>query len=390
MKRLFALACMALLCGCHGNGKETSDKATIYVATDMQYLDKSLYDNGEMFSKLLANNDGKLIERGEEILEAFEDIVLAEKPDVLLAPGDLTFNGEMVSLHRLKREFDRIQSQGVQVLVIPGNHDIAYAHACSYLGDELKHVQNIGQQDFKREMEEYGLRQALSLDEASFSYVYQVNETLWIMMLDANTEQAKGSLCDETLSWMEEQLKKARKEHVQVIGCSHQNVLVHNRMMMQGFVMGNHEKVAALLKKYGVSLHLSGHSHLQHTAIDGNLMDICTESMAVWPLRYGVLQVEGKEMRYEKKDLGIFGEEAYERFRQTVERGKASTFAQRDISPEVEEQMMEYAIQVNAAYYTGDEEGVASLKNDKRLGLWESQASDSFFYLYMQEIFRDR
>ena len=67
---------------------------TAAVAADLHYLAEELTDQGAYFQNLIANADGKVMAYSEELLEAFAAQIIDEKPDVLILPGDLTFNGE--------------------------------------------------------------------------------------------------------------------------------------------------------------------------------------------------------------------------------------------------------------------------------------------------------
>ena len=389
MKKLvLAVLFLAGILFAAGCAEENDEELTVYVATDLHYLAPELYDDGEVFQRLLKSNDGKLIERGTEILDAFVKEVKENHPDIVLLTGDLTFNGEMVSLRELKTVLEGLQKEGITVLVLPGNHDIRYPYACSYLGDQLVHVENISEKQFRAEMEEFGLRQAVSVDPASFSYVYAASSEFWIIALDANTEDAPGALKEETLAWLEARLKEAKKKGIRVITCSHQNVLPQSPGMSYGFAMHNHDETSSLLEEYGVTLNLSGHVHFQHEAVQGSLKDIATESISVWPLRYGVLHVNGPDLVYEKKDLGIYEEEAYARICEVLAGSFDDLFAAMDLDEETERQMREFAERAIAAQYAGNSEMLAEIKDEEMMAAWKKEAGDSGIYRYLLEAFR--
>ena len=61
-----------------------------------------------------------------------------KQPDALILSGDLTQNGEKVNHEELAKKLRLLESQGVPVVVIPGNHDINHPSAASFEGTEKK------------------------------------------------------------------------------------------------------------------------------------------------------------------------------------------------------------------------------------------------------------
>ena len=121
----------SLLSGCTASSKtaaaaleEQPDTLNIAVATDLHFLSSSLTDHGSAFEKYITNSDGKTMEYSEELVDAFLSEVIAEKPHVLVLTGDLTYNGEKQSHVDLSRKLQAVEDAGIQVCVIPGNHDM--------------------------------------------------------------------------------------------------------------------------------------------------------------------------------------------------------------------------------------------------------------------------
>lgn len=374
------------LCGCHKEVIEDKyEGINIMVFTDLHYLSKSLYDDGAIFKKLLETNDSKLIERDEEILAWLVDEAIKNKPDVVCMAGDITFNGEVVSLLEVKNKIKEIEDAGIPFLIVPGNHDISYGHAYSYIGDTYEKVDEINQTIFLDNMKEFGYEDAIYKDEASFSYAYEVNEDNWILALDANTEGKIGTLLDETIEWAEEVLKEVSEKGIRVTVLAHQNVLKQNDTIYQGYVMDNHERVERLLKKYGVKLVLSGHSHIQHTSVSGELTDICNESVAVYPLSYGSVKLDAEGYEYSKVAFDDYREEAIERFDENTSGNLFKTLDNYEIDDNIKEEMIQFAKEFNRASFTDDIEALKALKNDERLAYWEKYAKKAFLYEYMHE-----
>ena len=320
MKQVTILLVLSLLTGCSDTAAHAANNTTgatavkLMVASDLHYLSPTLTDNGERFQAVMAAGDSKVTEYSEEIVDTLIQKAEEEKPDALLVSGDLTFNGEWISLNELKYKFTALEDAGIPVLVIPGNHDIDYPYAYGYDGADYYPVQDISQADFTSMMGAFGYDDAQLRDSSSFSYCTQVTDALWLLFLDANTEADPGGISSETLTFAEDVLKQAAAEGATVIPVTHQNVLPPSDLFSRGFVINNIDEVKNLFKKYNISLCLSGHAHLQHTSEEDGLTQIITESLSVYPLQYGILTVSGNNWHYENRELGIRKEESKQRF----------------------------------------------------------------------------
>lgn len=84
---------------------------------------------------------------------------------------------------------------------------------------------------------------------------------------------------------------------------------------------------------------------------------------------------------YEKKDLGILQQEAYQRFSDTVKRQVSQE--KLDVTDAEKEVMTDFAVRANYAYFSGDLDA-KELKKEPGWKLWEEKGRDSFWYLYMK------
>ena len=357
---------------------------TILFATDLHYLSPSLTDYGPIFQTLMEKGDGKLTEYGKEIMEGLIAAAKENHAEALVLAGDITFNGEYQSLLDLKEMFAQAEKEGLRVLLIPGNHDIAYPYACEYRQDKAKRVAAVSQKEFRELMGDFGYEEATLKDGSSFSYVYPLSEKDWLLFLDANTEKAPGKVSDATLFWLRDALEEAKDKRVTII--CHQNLLPHSSFMSAGFVLGNASQVENLVRSFGVTLALTGHSHLQDTVQKEGLTDICTESASVAPLRYALLTFpEDGEVLYEKKDLPIRQKEAKERFFQVVGMQVRKSLEKKNLTETELNALVSFAQDVNLAYFSGylDDTSIRTLKAGARWKLWGQKAKDTFWYIYM-------
>ena len=275
----------------------------IAVATDLHYLSSSLTDGGSFFTDLVNNADGKNMFYIEEITESFVATIIREKPEILILSGDLTFNGERQSHLDLEKKLSRIRQNGTQILVIPGNHDIDRSSAAGFYGDGYELVDSINKEEFAKIYQDYGLQESIDKDDTSLSYLYRARKDFWILMLDSNS-QGTNEISDQTFSWIEEILKDAREQDIQVLAVSHQNLLAHNPYFTEGFLIDQAQELEALYQQYAVVANLSGHIHIQHIQ-DKDLPEILTSALPVSPHHYGMIQFDGKTLDYQTKILDV-------------------------------------------------------------------------------------
>lgn len=275
----------------------------IAVATDLHYLSSSLTDGGAFFTDLVENADGKNMFYIEEITESFVATMIQEKPEILILSGDLTFNGERQSHLDLEQKLEKIKENGTQILVMPGNHDIDRSSAAGFYGDGYELVDSINKEAFAKIYQDYGLQESIEKDDTSLSYLYRTRKDFWILMLDSNSH-GTNEISDQTFSWIEEILKDAKKQDIQVLAVSHQNLLAHNPYFTEGFLIHRAQELEALYEKYDVMANLSGHIHIQHIQ-DKDLPEILTSALPVSPHHYGMIQFDGKTLDYQTKILDV-------------------------------------------------------------------------------------
>ena len=444
---LFLILLMALLClsGCAassesqsaegdvqiGQSKQNAQAADngqtrIIVATDLHYLAESLMTAPEKVKATCEASDGKLTEYSPQIVETFCNQVIDEAPDALVLAGDLTFNGEIVSLRDLQKALKKVEKAGIPVLVIPGNHDIESRYAYSFKPGEIAPANNISRTDFRLIMERFGYSEAVSRDKDSFSYASDVGDHVRLIFLDVNgdsrPDHRQGTLTDGAMQWLETQLKDAADSGRTVITVSHQNLLRQNDFLYEGFVMDNGKKIASLLHEYGVRCHLSGHSHLQNQAVkkfhakkdnavnetsadtadketasdqplQDQITDICTGVLTGCTLNYGLLTVEENgDFHYEIQHVNDpeLQELALTRGEKCARDQINGLLEMYDsFSAKERKQMADFAVKVNLDYFSGDltAEKIFSYLKDPALKLWMDEVlQDDYWTQYIHSM----
>lgn len=290
---------------------------SIFVATDTHLFSRNLIsEDNEMYTKNRFVSDGRIQEYDYQLVEALIDEVNREKPEVLVLTGDLTFNGEKDSHLEMARLLSGVGDH-TRVLVIPGNHDTYSPTPVSVLNDTMAPTESITSDDFREIYADFGYTGGLFYDEHSLSYIYEIDEGKWALMLDTTFSRynkdgysiTAGGIETPTYEWLEDKLKYAKENGITVVSFSHHNLLVHNEMFRDGYTMGNGEAMASLFAKYGVKINMSGHLHIQSikkTERDGETVcDISGVSLLDYGNRYGVLDIYDNCYSYESRSVNF-------------------------------------------------------------------------------------
>lgn len=390
----------------------------LVLATDLHYQSAQAGDGGPAFQLFVERSDGKVIQYLPELLEAFLDEVIEEKPSALVLSGDITMNGERMNHEELAGRLARVQDAGVQVLVIPGNHDINNGHAAVYYGAEKESVDSIDGEDFYEIYRRYGYDQALSRDSSSLSYVYALDEKNWLLMLDScqyePENKVEGRIKESTLAWMDEQLLKAREQGIFVLPIAHHNLLAQSRMYTTQCAMDNNSEVIDLLQKYRLPLFFSGHLHVQrvrkHKAEPGvddgayGIQEIITDALSIPPCQYGeVVWDEDGSISYETRSVDVPGwarktgsgnpdlldfEDWSYRYIQKLISDQIRGVVQ-NLGEDVERSMAATYAGVYIDYYAGRKIDAKGIRNTKGYRWWQRNMPDSYLLRELDSMITD-
>ncbi|WYK01741.1 hypothetical protein A5821_002878 [Enterococcus sp. 7F3_DIV0205] len=287
-----------------------------WVVSDPHYIDKSLTDSGIAFKKIKQTAAGKELDFQKESWQAFIDKAIKQKPEMLIITGDLTLNGEKVSAEKLAELLKQLTDKGINVFVIPGNHDINDGWARKFVGDQQEKTEVISIADFKKIFADFGYQNATSYDKSSLSYSVSVNQRYNFLFLDSNiypedsqpqtSPTTGGTIRGKTMKWVKKQLKKAKEEKKKTVVFLHHNIFAHNELLSNGFVLNNAEEFKKVLADYQVPIVFSGHIHAQdimtETVNDHPLTEIVSSSFSIAPQGYGVVTLNGNSFDYQKQE----------------------------------------------------------------------------------------
>lgn len=240
----------------------------IMLASDLHYMSRDTHDEGIAFWDFVAQDDGKVSQYSDIMVDTLAETAVRTAPSALVLTGDITLNGEKENHLKLAEKLYKVAEAGIPVLVIPGNHDIKNENAAEYFGEEKTEAEYLETgEDFAEIYHEFGYDQAFSRDEASLSYLYALDDTHWMAMLDTcqyeDRNHVEGRIKEETLDWLDGYLAQAREQGIEVLPVGHHNLLSESRLYTIQCTMENHQDIIRLFEEYELPLYISGHLHAQ-------------------------------------------------------------------------------------------------------------------------------
>ena len=300
--------------------EQTTDSSTdaewienIMLATDIHYFSDSLTDGGPRFQEMVEYGDGKIVTYIDQITDAFLDEVVKQHPDALVLSGDLTLNGEKASHKDLAEKLHRVENHGIPVLVIPGNHDINNHQAARYKGEERLPAEYTTPEEFRQIYRAFGYDEAVSEDPNSLSYLYELDENTWLLMIDScqysPVNKVGGSVSEATYEWVEQQLEAAWDAGVEIIPVAHHNLLDESEIYVDECTIEHSEQFIDLLETWDVPLFLSGHLHVQHckrSEDNRGIWEMVTASLATPSCKYAILTYrDDRNFLYRTQSLDV-------------------------------------------------------------------------------------
>lgn len=346
------------------------------------------------------------------------------KPDVIILSGDLTLNGEKESHKELVKKLEQVEKAGVQVVVIPGNHDINNKSAASFDGRSRQPAQIITADEFAKIYNDFGYEEALDRDPASLSYTYNLGPDMRLLMLDScqysPVNKVGGMIKTETYNWIDNQLEKAWEDGVILLPVAHHNLLDESKIYVEDCTIEHGEELVDRLEEEDIPLFLSGHLHVQHymrDEEDRGIYEIVTSSLSTPPCQYGVLEYRDDETfsyHTQKVDMEkwarkhkstdenllnfntyapaalktIFYNQSYDAMKDSEEEETGDIFVK--LTKSQKEQMSEVYAQLNAACYGGKAyEIVKEVTGTAAYKMWQEYCYPMILFEYLEYIVED-
>lgn len=285
------------------------------VFSDPHYLDPSLCED-IVSSGDTSGENLKLLVESDAILKEAVQMTLRSGAELVLIPGDLTGDGKMVSHMGFADHLAFLEEQGMQVYVIPGNHDIRNTGALSPDGNMTNREEYVDAARFREIYAPYGYGEAILRDSFSLSYVAEPVDGLWIVGLDPSLSHLgdpsghparEGEIGRETIRWLAAVMELPGAREKRKIVIMHYGVLEHFRGQKRYFsryVVNDHKRVARLLAELGVKVVLTGHFHANDITLkkwtdDTFLFDVETGSLVTYPCPLRRIEIAGDSMHIE-------------------------------------------------------------------------------------------
>ena len=250
------------------------ETVTCFVASDLHFSQKN---NSSIYP---------LMSRAEDMMNIIADEVIAAHPTAFILCGDNTNSGRESDAEALAGILKRIHDAGIEVVVVPGNHDFDLS--------DLNSFEKIYR----------GLCERDSTDAASLSYSLHFGSLRILAMDDSSFTKGKdGLFSSPTLSWLKQQLTEARQNGEEIVFLSHHNVLPGGENAENSLYMIQCPELRDLLEAYDVRLCLSGHRHSQEILSDGDLYEIVSAMPAISPHLIGMLCYDGERFEYKASPI---------------------------------------------------------------------------------------
>lgn len=214
-----------------------------------------------------------------EILSAFVSDLTNTDTDILILCGDITNSGRQKQHDLLLSLLREIEDKGIQVYVLPGNHDIG----------------EVTPELFSELYSDFGYATAFSRDDFSLSYSLLIRNHM-ILMLDTNGysgNRLTAFLKEPTLKWLEQQLSTAKKYGYPVLVVGHYPLITEQVTPFEG-----KEEAIRLLQEYGVQLYVCGHMHLRGVARYENLTELVVDQVVSYPCAYATVTIGENHAEY--------------------------------------------------------------------------------------------
>lgn len=375
------------------------------IISDTHYYDRRLGNSGPAFEAYLLT-DRKLVKESVQLSELAIDEILLSDAKVVLIPGDLSCEGELLSHQGMANALSRLKNNGIRVFVIPGNHDINMLHgAVSYRGVDTEPAESISAEQFAQIYNDFGYREALYRDDQSLSYVAPLNDDFWLVAIDscryrensAVIDQVGSRLTQHLIDWLTTILKKAATQDIAVMAMIHHGIVEHwsgQSKLHPDYLVEDYSYFNRFLAQAGVRLAFSGHYHSQDIALadygkDGYIYDIETGSLITppCPIRYATLK--GNKLEISSVNLieklypgSNFAEEANAFMLETLEYEIINTL-RKYLVPDRDAQLLaNHVAAAFAAHSLGDENpALKPVFDASRLSLW-----GRIIYTYQKKI----
>jgi 3',5'-cyclic AMP phosphodiesterase CpdA len=320
---MLRLACLFTVAYALASSSLLGAPARFAIVSDPHLYDHRLGTTGAAFEAYLAQ-DPKLLRESQAILDAAIADILQQKVQFVIIPGDLTKDGELRDHVLMAKNLRELERYGIQVFVVPGNHDINNHDAVRFMGDTTRPVPEATPETFRAIYQRFGYGQALDRDPNSLSYVAEPVPGLWLLAIDScKYDESKtnahpvvgGRIRPETMVWIQGVMQNANANGKQVIAFMHHGVNQHffgEAQFWPDWLVDDWVATSLQLAQTGLKVIFTGHYHSTDAAylVDENLQplsplcDVETASLVAYPCAYRVAWLDtGNQLHVETRRI---------------------------------------------------------------------------------------
>ena len=255
-------------------------------------------------------------------LTAIEEHAKSNGLKYILVPGDLTKDGELEAHRKFARILEDFEKRtGIQVAVVPGNHDINNSDAEDFSSGQRMPGNRTSPEQFREIYKNLGFdlqgftayAPPAGAKGGMLSYAADLGDGYRLIALDVcrysadqtdsgEDEHETGSrVRPELLAWALKEIKAARAAGKTVIGMAHHNLVPQagpEERIFLDFMLEDWLRVREAFMDAGMHYYLSGHIHVNsvgYAVSDSGetLYDICGSSLTTFPNTFREIRFSG-------------------------------------------------------------------------------------------------
>ncbi len=258
----------------------------------------------------------------DSALAALEAHAKANGMKYVLVPGDLTKDGELEAHQAFAKAMEAFEKRtGIQVAVIPGNHDINNTNAQDYSSGKRMPGKTTSPEQYLEIYKNLGFdlpgftafTPPAGKKGGMLSYAADLDSTHRLIALDtckysadqtkagADEHETGGMLSPELLAWALKEARAAKAAGKTVIGMGHHSLVPHagpQDLIFLDFMLDDWLRVREAFAEAGMHFYYSGHIHVGEigdaTADNGaGIYDVATTSLVDFPNTFREIRFTG-------------------------------------------------------------------------------------------------
>ena len=305
------------------------------VVSDIHYIAPSLKSDSDAWNSFVYNKHKEYNELDSLVDNALDGVRRnAEgKETYLLIPGDMTKDGEFESHKALAAKLEKFEKDtGIQVFVVPGNHDVNNSNAVTYENGIKEPTEKTSPEQFRDIYKNLGYDLADSVfvpadgnKGGMLSYAVTLGGYRLIAIdsciysndngAENNEHETAGNISDDLLAWILDECEKAENQGLTVVGMQHHNLVPHmdiEEATFAPFLVNNWLQIAETYADAGMHYVFTGHLHANDTASHVSdsgetVYDILSPTLSGFPNYYKIadFKSDGKKTTLKTETIDI-------------------------------------------------------------------------------------